>query len=362
MKTWVFYKTALYEYLQKKVQKYPGIYYLQRVWRYRKDADFVSQVMNLNHDPNILQIKAFGDKNSDKNIYLIALDGHMEKGLGGYLRQTLYALAEADRLGFLPAVIYCPKGCLYAEKGQIHGTKNPFEYYFEPTCNIQLEDVYQSRYVFLFNPAHELRIEYDLGNLNPHMAEGYIVNEAYLYRLALVFKKYIRLNDTVREKISEDMRALCPVDWHSKKILGVHVRGTDYALNWKNHPNMVSADEFIAAIDEALEQHEVDYIFLATDDKRRLEKIKKRYGDKLLYYKDVQRGGKELNIAVEKNNRPLHRYLSGFEILRDMYTLASCNSLLCGISQVTILTRIIRLSRGTPYEFLKVLDNGIYKG
>ena len=57
MKSFAFYKTALRQYLQ-------------RVWRHRKDENFVSQVMKINHDPDTIQLKSFGEKNQGENIYL----------------------------------------------------------------------------------------------------------------------------------------------------------------------------------------------------------------------------------------------------------------------------------------------------
>ena len=364
MKSLVFYKEKLYCFLQERLKKNPKIHYLQRVWRYRNDEDFVDQVMNINHNPDVMEIKRFGEKNIDSNIYFISLNGNMMKGLGGYLRQTLYGLIETDRLGFIPVIYYQPEGCLYAEEEDVNGSGNPFEYYFEQASNISVAEVYESSRVFLFNPAHESRIERDLGNLNPHMAEGYIVDDIYLGKLATVFKKYIRLKTIVWERISADMNHLLPDGWmwDEKKVLGVHVRGTDYALNWMNHPNMVTVDEFIQAIDEIMETYDYEYIFLATDDKRRVDSLSQKYGSKLICYKDVFRGDRDLCVALEKNDRPLHHYLCGLEVIRDMYTLARCDSLVCGLSQISILPQTICIAENRSYRYLKVLDKGIYQG
>ena len=111
------------------------------------------------------------------------------------------------------------------------------------------------------------------------MPSGYVVDDVYLEKLARVYRKYICLNEKTAEMVSLDMEYLCE-GWKKKKILGVHIRGTDYALQWLNHPNMVTADEFLEAIDEALVKYdyEYEYIFLATDDENRLAVLKGRYG------------------------------------------------------------------------------------
>lgn len=341
MKTWQFYNESMRTYIQKVLRGHPTLYYLQRCWRYREDEDFVAQVMRANRDPYVMRMHVFGDKNPARNIFLIDVDGANFVGFGGYLRQALLGLYEADRLGFCPVVRYRPDRCLYAEPGGVNGTRNPFEYYFEPVSDISVEEAYESRRVFLFAPAHQIRIEEDLGDLNPGMPCGYNVNDAYLEQMAAIYRKYLRLNASIRRKIEADMRSLGFSDRQERRILGVHIRGTDFALGWHKHPNMVETDDFLAAIDHRLACESFDAIFLATDDRRRLETMRARYGDRLLYYPDTFRGEGLRSVAYEVNDRPHNRYLNGMEVLRDMVTLAACDGLVCGLSQVAIIARIM---------------------
>jgi hypothetical protein len=362
MKSFVFYKEEIYQLIRKKLQACPKVNYLQRVWRHRNDEKFVSEVMKINNNPNVIQIKQFGNRNRNRNIYLINILGNNLMGFGAYLKHTLFALFEAEHLGFVPVVYYQPESCLYAETRKVNETENPFEYYFEQVADISVEEAYESARVFLYETAHLVRIECEFGNINPDLAGGYTVNDVYLGKLAHILKRYIRLNKIVRDKIFDDMQQLAAEGWIEQNTLGVHIRGTDYALNWMNHPNMVTSDEFMKVIDEILVKHDYKYIFLATDDKRCLEALRKKYGTKLIYYADVSRGEGTLNTAMEKNDRPMHHYLNGLEVVRDMYTLARCDSLVCGLSQVSTLARIIRLAEQEPYTYIKVLDKGIYQG
>ena len=356
-----FYKYFFHEKIQRQLLKFPTLHYLQRVWRYRKDADFVNRVMNINHDPNILELKSYGEKNPNRNIYLLTFSNSM--GLGGYLRRILYLFAEAETLGFVPVVSMESENCPYFEKESVLGTQNPFEYYFEAASDISVEEAYQSKRVFLFSEGHEIRIEHDLGNRNAVVSGGYDLTDEYIFRLAEVTKKYIRTNSKTTDYIRESKNKLLSKSWDGRNILGVHIRGTDYALNWKHHPNMVHVDEFIRAIDKFIEEDGgFDYIFLATDDQNSLEKMKAYYGDKLLYYVDVHRGEGNIGVFDEKNDRPLNAYLNGLEVVRDMYTLADCDGLICGLSQVSFMARIFRLSNGASYRKFEVLDKGIYQG
>ena len=356
-----FYKDVLYRFIRRELKNYPKINYYQRIWRHRNDEKFVCKVMNIKH-PDMIEFKKFGDKHPEKNIYFISFNAGM--GLGGCLKETILGLVEADHLGFTPVVFYPPKDCPYAEEEKVNGTDNPFEYYFEQVADIPVEDVYESARVFLYHNGHAVRAEYDLGNPDPSASASYFISDSYLNGMARVLKKYIRLNSIVDERVSADMNHLLPDGWmwDEKKVLGVHVRGTDYALNWMNHPNMVTVDEFIQAIDEIMETYDYEYVFLATDDKRRVDSLSQKYGSKLICYKDVFRGDRDLCVALEKNDRPLHHYLCGLEVIRDMYTLARCDSLVCGLSQISILAQTICIAENRSYRYLKVLDKGIYHG
>ena len=51
--------------------------------------------------------------------------------------------------------------------------------------------------------------------------------------------------------------------------------------------------------------------------------------------------------------------LLGYEVLRDMYTLASCDGLVAGLSQVSYAARICKRSRNEKYDIEMILNKGI---
>lgn len=345
-------------YVHKLISDKKGLLCLQRLlWRWRDD-DYLEAVLKAGYDPNTMEMRTFGNDNLEKNIYFIEINGEM--GLGGYLRHTLHALFEAEKLGFVPVVRYADN-CPCKEIVKINGTDNPFEYYFNQTSSVSVEEVYRSSRVFLFKVQHLWRIERELGNLNPDLPAGYHVEEAYLKRMALLVKKYIRLNCVVEKKLKEDEEELFRDVHDMGRVLGIHIRGTDFALQWKNHPNIVSHEDYFIAVDKALSQG-FSHIFLATDDSRYVERFEERYGSKLLYYKEVYRSDGICNIAFENRARDSSPYDKGMDVLRDMYALARCGGLIAGLSQVSIMARILSLSMERHYTYLDVLNNGIYKG
>ena len=69
----------------------------------------------------------------------------------------------------------------------------------------------------------------------------------------------------------------------------------------------------------------------------------------------------EARIAFEKVDQDRSRYDRGVDVLKDIYTLARCGGLIAGLSQVSIMARIICLSLEREYRYVKILNTGIYK-
>lgn len=354
----IFIKEKIKDNIFKILQSNPRVYCLQRVIRSINDSDYREQIMKFNHDPDILRIHRLGTQNKEKNIYYINV-GNASMGFGACFRYVLYGLFSAKQLGFTP-VVRLSQECPYQEKEPMMGTDNPFEYYFKQVSDITVVEALASNRVFIHNDNYISQIEKDLGNPAPELGTGYIVDEAYLQELANLVKEYISLNEYTEKYINNSMEKLISEDWDTAKVLGIQVRGTDYALNWNGHPNMVQAADYFAEIDDVLNKYGFRYIFLATDDQNRLIEFKNRYGNQLVYYDDVHRGTGQINISLESNSRVKNAYLNGLEVIRDMYTLSRCDGFIAGLSQVSILTRVLRLSYGKQFEYLKVLDKGIY--
>ena len=58
-------------------------------------------------------------------------------------------------------------------------------------------------------------------------------------------------------------------------------------------------------------------------------------------------------------NKEYSKYRKGLEVLRDVYTLASCGGLVAGLSHVSILARIVKYSFDKKYSYQNILSNGI---
>ena len=79
----------------------------------------------------------------------------------------------------------------------------------------------------------------------------------------------------------------------------------------------------------------------------------------MVYYDDVYRGNSTAGVHTTKGDRENHNYKLGLEVVRDMYTLAACNGLVAGMSQVSMSARITNKAFYMPYESVCIIDKGL---
>ncbi len=297
----------------------------------------------------------FGSANKDKIIYYIKDNDQNVDNLGFFAmyRRWLEYLYFADICGYVP-VICTDSQFAYKEREAVHGTTNPFEYYFEQPAAISVKDAKRSNKVVLSDYRHREMVELVLTG----KTGSYKYTNRYLYLLAQVAGKYIKPNQYMQSYMENGWKQM---NFNREKMLGVHMRGTDYRAMYNAHPIYVTNEECYAEIDKLMERNLYSRIFLATDDKRILEEFIHRYGDKICFYRDVERGGENKSIAFHDSLREKNKYLLGLEVIRDMYTLSMCAGLIAGVSQVAVCAQIHKLSTKQRYEDRIILDKGLYK-
>lgn len=303
-------------------------------------------------DPFNVKIYELGEMNKDKVIALIRFPDLWIKTAGFFalFNRTLCALSFCERLGLIP-VLENWKDCAYQEDISINGYTNVFEYYFRPLSDIDEQDAANSYNVIIpSNPNMDIVMH------QYNVEKWYAPSEDYIKHMGKIWRKYIHLNDAINTQINADIDYII----HEKNTLGVHFRGTDFKLNVNNHPISISVEDYFYFIDEALDKGGFEQIFLATDDLDAIESFKKRY-DNIICYEDVYRTKGDTSVAYSSSNRELHRYKLGYEVVRDMYTLGSCQGLIAGASQVNIAARIYKSSMNANFEYFKLLDKGINK-
>lgn len=311
-----------------------------------KDARFMKRVKALESENNLVSLESYGDKAGD--IYYFIDMKEINTGFFAVHNKMLTLLYFADQYGLRPVIRY-DDSFPYAEEKPVNGTDNPFEYYFRQPDGVSLKDLDENKCVLVSRKENS-----NLANQLNESGNGYSRSEQFLKELAGVSAKYIRLNEIVEKKLKEEI--IVPQD---QKTLGVHVRGTDFKKNYNGHPVQIKVNDYLQTAVELFGHGNYKKIFLATDDLEAITRFQDQFGDRLLVYEDVVRSDGDDTVMNSKSTRENHHYLLGLEVLRDMYSLAACDGLIAGLSQVSYAARIQKLAEKKEYADLVILDKGI---
>lgn len=331
------------QYFQRRMEQLKFLYYCLSK---SNDTRFMKRVRYMEKENDMVSLENFGGSTKDI-LYFIDMK-EMETGFFAIYNRTLTLLYFADKYG-LKSVIKYDKSFPYAELHPVNGTDNPFEYYFKQPCDISLEDMKNYGCVLVSRKENG----YVANALNEN-SNGYSRSELFLEEMGRIVSKYIRLNDEVNECILKDMSPLL-----GTATLGVHVRGTDFKRNYNGHPICIKIEDYLHQAITLFQTGKYQQIFLATDDLDAFHLFKKQFGNKLFSYEDVVRSNGNTTVMYSENRRKNHHYLLGLEVLRDMYSLAACDGLIAGLSQVSYAARIQKNSLEQKYIDLIILNKGI---
>lgn len=285
-------------------------------------------------------------------VYLIEED-NKDLGFCAMYRAWLEYIYLADVCGIIP-VVQAGKHFAYREDIKMYGTVNAFEYYFVQPMSIGVGEAGKKRNVLHSQVFHREMVELVLTGAHGH----YRYTKRYMHDMARIARKYIRLNERTQQYVEE---GIVKLGIENVKVLGIHIRGTDFRAKYNGHPIYVEEEDCFLEVDRFLQDKGYEKIFVATDDARILKKFVEKYGKKMCFYEDVKRSSNNKSVAFSKSDRKQHRYLLGLEVLRDMYTLSRCAGLVAGISQVAICAQIHKIADRMHYEDIKIIDKGIYK-
>lgn len=324
--------------------------YLKKCIKMIHDKEFVKYVLTYNKNPMMVEFESFGPSNPDKNICLIE-NNDKYAGFFAIFRMVLDALYYCERFKFSPVVSWT--NCVYSENSEVNDSSNPFEYYFQNISNISYDDAMGSMNVVRFKDVYRIFAEC----INGPSGQSYQVSDEYIEIMSEIMQKYIRMNPFIESKILNEIDMLLS----QKKTLGIHIRGTDFNKQFNNHPKGVAPLDYFRYIDEAYKINNYQQIFIATDDILYLNIFKEKYGSLIVQYNDNFRSSDDVSVAFSESKRYNHKFMLGYEVLRDMVTLSKCNALISGLSQVSICARISKMSYKENYDYVKVIDKGINK-
>lgn len=274
--------------------------------------------------------KSFGKKNQDKIFYVIWLN--LGSGFFSNLSSVLCHLKIADEMDMIPVVDFQNFRTLYNVNMPINNTENSWGYYFKQVSPFNLEEVYDSKYVFFCSGSYPSSMSYNITEIDGLYDE--------------IYRKYIFLQDHVEDCLKKYSELF------KRRVLGVHFRGKEQNLV-PGHSFAPTEKQMIKYVDEIINKYGIDKIFLVTEDQKYLDLFINNYGEKV-FYTDSFRSYKINSYNV--NPRENHRYILGFEILVDAQLLSMCSGILCSDSNVSEYARFIN---NKEYEFIYIIRNGI---
>lgn len=311
---------------------------------------------------------SFGEKNPDKVFYVIRPYYFLERNelisnvsnlLVHYYR-NLQHLSWAIEHGWIPVVDWENYGPFpHGEDYPINGTLNKWEYYWNQPSNYSLEEVYQSKNVIL-SVQNTRDTEYMPSAFfkNPlqKQAEDYV-------RRCPKYDQLITLNNYTSEYVNEKQLMLFPDE---ARILGVSIRGTSYGVESSHtetsgHPIQPSVGKLIESIKIAMDEWNMDYIFIACELDTVINHIKETFGEKVLVLPRLRYSTSPKRGDVEKGLDPLYlpgrKYQTNLDYVTEMVLLSRCNSLLAAMSSGV---RCALIWNKNQYENIKIFENGLW--
>lgn len=336
----------------KWLEKTPVLYNIFLLLKYRHDLEYMRQVKALRNNPHVIELLSTKKSPTASGIVCDIEIGGPKDGFFALVRWTLDALYFCDCFSFIPVIRFSTKSIYFDPN--MPSTLDPYDYYFKQPFhenNINPED------------SKNVIVKYDSRNrLKAEMLNGgvsYQVSEKYMIQMARIMEKYLKFNTKTAQIVSEQLKVRA-VD---ETVLGIHMRGTDYKSNYKNHPQYISPDTYYPYIDHALKKYGFKKIYIATDDENILQNFLDRYNQEIVIYdKNAVRGNNTQGVHTRTDIvRPYHRYMLGIEVICDMCTLAACGGLISGLSQVSLISRIYKISKNESFRYDKTIDKGINK-
>jgi hypothetical protein len=278
---------------------------------------------------------------ASRRKFLIITINHSGAGFFAYVNFVLNQLIYAERHNLWPVVYFGPKSgnglnAYYdADVGE-----NMWDYYFEPVSALTYADIER-----MIADPHDSLTSDDLTWLStdelwriheaepesiypyPHGVYGdkfnndpewYSKQRSKAHRL---ISKYVRVKPHILRKVD----AFEQEHFAGKKVLGIHMRGTDKGF-MKLSPELmriVKPREYFPYVDAYLNNSSGCKIFVATEQEQFLQQMKARYGNRILSYGAIRTSGLRNPFELRGNG-----YRKGEDVLIDCLLLSRSDYLL----------------------------------
>lgn len=331
--------------IKKRIKQNDFLGSLLNLYHYRKDKSLIKQMSDLSC------VSIITPKTHNIGMTPVCVcDVDSICGLFWYLRLVLEMLYYCDNMGFVPYIKWSKS--LYFDKDYLE-TNNPFEYYFVQPF-FQSEKDIEARPRVCFAPGTTSLARKLINDDN----SIYLGNDDYINSLADIANRCLRYNKKTERAIQEFIDSIGV----NGTVLGIHARGTDFRKKFVGHPVFVKPEEYFEFVDYAISKYHFEKIFIATDDQIILDAFSEHYKQiEVLYSTSVQRGSTDVGIHDTTYANNSSKYREGFDALCDVEALANCGGIISSVSNVPMLSRIYKKSRGEVFAYDKVIFKGLNK-
>jgi hypothetical protein len=233
---------------------------------------------------------------------------------------VLNCISWCEKNGKIPVVFWgkedhLPPHPYYVDEGY-NGTKNSWEFYFEPVSYLQ----YVSGDEVIY---HYFVPEATLINSGSGLSRE-TLNKAYKLKVNAFINKYVKIKKPILEKVD----AFFSKHMKGKTTIGIHIRGTDkYTEVEPINPQTL----FDAANKYAADFKECQF-FVATDEERLLILAKAKLNGPVISYDAVRsKSDMPLHLCSHNYNKAVH----GEEVLIEALLLSKCDLFLHTSSNVS---------------------------
>jgi hypothetical protein len=290
-----------------------------------------------NTPPAMNRAASNNDKLGETPIVLILPRMH---GFFSLVFQAVGQAHLAEKTGVTP-VVYFNRHCPYWSDEGYNGSRNVWDYFFEPLSKITVESLFPIEPNLLEGFTLDEFAERCAGtrvtvtNRYPPVIEcmspiGVSFERSFVHGL---LNKHLILKPRVRQMVDD----FCRAHFQTRPILGVHYRGIEKLGDPLYSRKAADPQEcYLREMRLFLRKHPSARIFVATDSRQFMEAAKSAFGDTVISREVTRLEKEEESVGLHfRNPAKINGPRLGEEVLLDALILAKTDFFIHGISNVS---------------------------
>lgn len=267
-------------------------------------------------------------------------------GLFSNVNHVLQGVEYSLIHGLIPVVDMENYWTTYSQKREFHGSKNAWNYFFDPVSEVDLKSLSSFQ-----------KVRYSRGdriNSDSVLSErslSFILNPEVVEVYGAMMNKYIRLNTRTMSIVNLVKEF---IEW-SPDTIGVSYRGTDYLeLEPKGHARQPELMELNHALNEKVVTSPDSMMLVSTEDRGAKETLGKPFLDRV--YKDF-RDQDTLKKFISTKSNPSSQVINALGYLIEVILLSESRTLVCSIANGSAAAILFNKNR---FENPVIINKGIY--